>query len=88
MSSGSVISTVSFHANRLVVSNLLANKAQAEVECGGGQRSWDIHAGKEIVYIKEKRIYTQRLGTDGELSAFSGSHTQQINTILPVRYSS
>ena len=44
-----------FHGSKMIVKDVRENRMLAEVECGGGHRSWDIRVGQSrgsIIYIK------------------------------------
>ncbi len=83
---GPGITAVSFHGTKLLLQDVEQSKLLSEVECGGGHRSWDILGTEKLVFIKEKKIFTQVFNFQGELPTCPGSHTQQINTMSSFRY--
>lgn len=82
------VNIVAFHGSRLVVKDVMKDRVLGELECGGGHRSWDIRSTDTVVYIKDRKVFQQSLHRQGDVEPFLGTHTQQINTLVSLRYTS
>ena len=46
-----------FHGAKLIFQSLDSQRTVAEINCGGGHRSWALQANKYVVYIKVGKVF-------------------------------
>ena len=75
-----------FHSSSFVVQALESGATLAEVECGGGHRSWD-YQGQNFVFIKDKEVLLAK-SIIKETLIKVGGHLKEINCVEHIRFGS
>ena len=80
---------IMFHGSKMIIKNIMDNRILADLECGGGHRSWDVSVEGDregcMVYIKDKHVFKTKFLLQQNMDQFCGSHSQTTKTITAFR---